>query len=89
LKIDWQIAIRTLLYGVQFEANPEAGVQRVLTSLKADPDPTFTQEQFAQAITFALNAPDDLSKLLPQAQSDASVRQFLKAMGQVLPPVSG
>lgn len=72
--------IRALLYPVQFERQPEAGVARVLRQVVAANALSASPQDYQNAIALALQSDEKLSALIPQPHGEQKVRNYLSAM---------
>lgn len=74
----WRGRVRHLLYPVQFDAEPEEGVNRVMALAMASPHTT--PEEYLVAVREGLASAVDLSTLLPMRHDAATLRCFLAAL---------
>jgi hypothetical protein len=81
--------IRALLYPVQFEKEPEAGVRRVFERVVAARALGASPDEYLHAIRLALESGDKLSQLLPQAQREQTVRKYLATMQETIAHAPG
>jgi hypothetical protein len=76
--------LRALLYPVQFEQRPEAGINRVLR-LVVGRTPQTTPADYLRAIHCALDDRDEkLSEIIPQSHSEETVRAYLQRLSDEL-----
>lgn len=76
--------IRALLYPIQFEQQPEAGIKRVFEQVIAANALGASEEDYRNAIALALGSDDRLSALIPQRLGEKKVRNYLSAMQQAM-----
>jgi hypothetical protein len=77
--MNWTPIIRQLLYSVQFENDPQAGMSRVLQVVLTSTNP-ISPAQYVEAIGEALASSAELGKIGNMAHPEAVVRQFLEAV---------
>lgn len=76
--------IRAVLYPVQFEARPEDGIGRVVSTVISRKALDATPTQYASAIRSALASNEQVSRLIPQDHGERAVRRYLqKLLGKV------
>ena len=78
--------IVTLIYPVQFHANPVEGVDRVIATIV---NATWRQEKpedYRAAIEEALAGPYRLSELIPQDHPEEVIREYLAEVARRLAP---
>ena len=80
----WKPLIRVLLYPVQFEPDPRAGVERVLAQLRASRDPGRSPEALLEAVRLALASEASLASLIPQGHPEPVVRGYLAEVARRL-----
>ena len=72
----WQSVIRTLIYCVQFSADPTQAVDHVLQTVVARDD--LGRDEYRDAIATALSSTEPLAGLIPQPHSEEVIRRFLE-----------
>jgi redox-regulated HSP33 family molecular chaperone len=72
--------IRALLYPVQFEREPEAGVARTFKRVVAAHALNASEYEYLAAIIAALESDEPLSELVPQSRPEETVRAYLASM---------
>jgi hypothetical protein len=78
--------IRSLIYPVQFEKDPNNGIERVVEFIIEDValGVGVSREKYIAAIKSALNSTEELSTLIPQPHSDLVIREFLRELERTL-----
>jgi hypothetical protein len=81
--------LRALLYPVQFEQQPELGIDRVLRMVVArSPQPT-TPSDYLRAISLALESRDgELAGIIPHTLSEDAIRLYLQQLSHRLAGVA-
>jgi hypothetical protein len=69
--------IRGLIYPIQFEPNPDNGVERVLDQIVYARAMNASPEEYLAAVQAALRSDERLSELIPQRHSEPVIRAFL------------
>ncbi|MGP6192017.1 MAG: hypothetical protein ACLPSH_18540 [Vulcanimicrobiaceae bacterium] len=77
---NWKGHIRALIYGVQFEADPLDGADRVLQQVVQGRALGATPAQYLASIGTALAGAAPLADLIPQGHSEETIRQFLREL---------
>ena len=76
--------VRALLYPVQFEQEPEAGLARTFKRVIAAHALNASEDEYLAAITAALESDEPLSELIPQSRSEETVRAYLAFMQELI-----
>ena len=76
--------IRYLIYPVQFEKDPNTGVERVVGFVMEEEAVGVSREKYIAAIKSALNSTEELSTLIPQPHSDLKIREYLRELERAL-----
>jgi hypothetical protein len=76
--------IRALLYPVQFEQEPEAGVARAFEQVVAAHALDASEIEYLGAIERALESDEQLSSLIPQSREEKAVRAYLASMQKTI-----
>ena len=76
--------IRALLYPVQFEKEPEAGVKRVFERVVAVRALDASPDEYLHAIHLALESDDRLSTLVAQPRHEQAFRKYLASMKKAI-----
>ncbi len=76
--------IRYLIYPVQFEKDPNNGIERVVGFVIEDEAVGVSREKYIAAIKSALNSTEELSTLIPQPHSDLKIREYLRELERTL-----
>jgi len=76
--------IQTLIYPVQFEKDPQNGIERVIEFVLQDKTAGVSREKYIAAIKAALISTEDLSTLIPQPHSDSTIRDYLRELENTL-----
>lgn len=72
--------LRMLIYPIQFDSNPNHGIDRVLKSVVFAGHLTLHVSDVVAAIDAGLASDARLSELLPQPHSEAAIRAYLAAL---------
>lgn len=77
--------VRAVLYPVQFEPRPEAGIDRVITQVIVGRALHATPTDYMNAIRLALESRDEcLSGIIPRTHSENVVRSYLQQLSSAL-----
>jgi hypothetical protein len=76
--------IRGLLYPVQFDQNPQDGLERTLTTVVEPGRLDASPEQFLAAIKEALASGDRLSEIIPETHTENTIREYLTALAECI-----
>lgn len=76
--------VRALLYPVQFEREPEAGVVRAYECVVVAHALGASDADYLYAIERALGSDESLSALIPQGHGEQAVRAYLAAMHRAI-----
>ena len=80
--------IRALMYPVQFEHDPAVSIDRVLRCVVQEKSLNADTEEYFLAIKHALGSQEKLGELLPNAQEESVVRNYLEQVQAHLAPHS-
>ena len=72
-----KMLVRALLYPVQFEVEPERGIDRVVQSVVLRKALKATSSDYQRAIKTALESDEMLSKIIPQDHDEGTTRNYL------------
>jgi hypothetical protein len=76
--------ILALLYPVQFEEQPEHGIDRVIRMVVNRKALQSSETDYVEAITSALDSTDSLSAVLPSRHDEETVRNYLRSLKEKL-----
>jgi len=77
--------LRALLYPVQFEQQPELGIERVLRMVVGRNTLQTTPSDYLRAIRLALESRDEkLAEIIPHTLSEAAIRAYLQQLSNRL-----
>lgn len=79
-----RMLLRALLYPVQFEKQPELGIERVMKSVVFQNALQATSSDYLRAINSALESDENLSNIIPQGHNDEVVRRYLRRLSNEL-----
>jgi hypothetical protein len=81
--------LRAVLYPVQFERHPEAGIGRVLNQVIARQASQAGPDEYANAIRLALESRnEELSAIVPESHNEETVRSYLRQLSDKLVAVA-